>query len=210
MTWFLDILNKADESLIALVESIGIWAYLLFFLIVMCESGVLAMIFLPGDGFVFSIGVIAALGAMPIGIIYPILIIAACLGYHINFLTGKYLGEKWLKKKNYRWINAGKIEQAERFFKKYGKKAVFIGRFIPVIRTIIPFVAGVGNMNFYFFSYYNIAGGVLWVSLHALGGYFLGQLPFVQEHFLLLYLAMILIMTLPATWSTITYFRRRR
>ena len=205
----LEWITQADEYLIEIVNHFGIWAYLLFFLVVFGECGLVPMIFLPGDGFIFSIGVIAASNGIEIKWIYPVLIVAAILGYQVNFYTGRWFGGVLLRKKTRKWIKENHLNRAEQFFSKYGRKAVLFGRFIPIVRTVVPFVGGVSNMEVLPFSMYNIIGGLIWISIFCLGGYFLGTIPFVAEHFLLIYLLMILLATVPSFLTAIYYSKKK-
>ena len=203
----LEWLSQADEALIEFVKTIGPWAYLVFFLVVFGENGVIPLIFLPGDGFVFSIGVIAAAGALQIEWIYPGLLIAAWFGYQFNFWTGRRFGTLLIRKNRHRWVKPVHLTRTKSFFTQYGKKAVFIGRFIPVVRTMMPFVAGLGRMDQLTFLRFNLIGGLLWISVFCLGGYFLGNLPFVQQHFLFIYLGLILVATIPGFLSAFRWIK---
>jgi len=204
----LEWLTQADEVLIEFVRTIGPWAYLVFFFIVLGENGVIPLIFLPGDGFVFSVGVIAATGAINIEWIYPGFLIAGWCGYQLNYWTGRKFGALLIHRKKHRWIKPAHLLRTQVFFNRYGKKAVFIGRFLPVIRTIMPFVAGLGKMETRVFLRYNLWGGLLWVSVFCFGGYFLGNLPFVQQHFLFIYLGLIIVATVPGFLSVFWWMKK--
>ncbi len=202
-----EFLSSLDENLVELIAYLGVLAYLLFFVMVFCESGVVPMIFLPGDGFVFSLGVVARQGALEIFILLPLLIVAGISGYFFNYWTGAKLGLQLLDRR--KWVKPEHLDKTRAFFRTHGRSAVFIGRFIPIVRTIVPFVAGVAHMSKWYFGWYNLVGGTIQISTYCLAGYFLGQLPFVKENFIWIYLGMILVSTVP-TFITVTYKSRKK
>lgn len=189
----LEFLAHIDNHLIDLITYLGIGAYLLFFAVVMCENGIIPLIFLPGDGFLFAVGVVAQAGAIQVWVIWPLLVIAAILGYWINYWTGARFGYNLLQKR--KWVKQEQLDRTQEMFNKHGKKAILICRFIPVARSIIPFLAGLSNMNRKAFGLYNLLGGVLWVSLVFSLGYFLGTIPFVRENVVWFFLALITLTT---------------
>ncbi len=204
----LEWLTQADEFFIEMVHYFGAWAYLICFLMVFGECGLVPMIFLPGDGFIFSIGVVAAAGGLEIEWIYPLLIVAAILGYQTNFYTGRWFGKMLIQRKSKTWVKEAHLLKGRQFFLKYGRKAIFFGRFVPIIRTVTPFVGGISKMGSQIFMVYNVLGGIIWITLFLLGGYFLGNYPFVAENFLWIYLAMILMATVPSLWAAWSYTRK--
>ena len=203
-------ITGADEALIELINHLGAWAYLVLFLMVFCESGLAPMVFMPGDGFIFTIGVIASNGELGLWIIFPVLLCAAVSGYFFNYYLGHKFGDLLLHSKKKRWINKEQLQKTEAFFQKYGSRAIFFGRFVPMVRTVIPFVGGIGKMSYRPFAIYSVVGGILWISLYFFGGFFLGGIPFVQENFLLLYGGLIAFTTLPASISGLYYWFRNR
>lgn len=207
----LDLVLHIDEWLLEVVAQLGGWAYVLFFLLVFFESGAVPMIFLPGDGFIFSLGVIASTAIIKIELLLGLLILAAILGYHFNYFTGRYVVKKWSgRAQSWKWIKAEHLAQTQRFFEKYGERAVAVGRFVPVVRTIMPLLAGIGHMDIKKFTRFNILGGIPWISLYVLGGYFLGNLPFVKHNFIFIYIGMILLTTLPVTIASFIKWRGNR
>lgn len=190
---------QLDEYLIQFVADYGWLAYIVFFLMVFCESGLIPMIFLPGDGFLFALGVIAATGALQLSLLLPLLILAAVLGYILNYELGRKMGEILLAGKWKRWIKPVHLERSRRFFDKHGERAIFLGRFVPVVRTIIPFLAGIAAMRRGPFLRNAVLGGILWMSLFVTAGYLLGEIPFVKQNFLFIYFGMMAATTVPIT-----------
>lgn len=192
-------ISQLDEWLIALIMEWGLWAYLLLFIIVFCESGVVPMIFLPGDGFIFSLGVIAYRGAVFFWPTLLLLILATLLGYQFNFWTGQKYGVRLLQPGRWKWVKSAYLQRTQDFFHQYGRQAIFFGRFIPIIRTIAPFVAGIGKMYAPYFVAMNLIGGGIWMTLFFTAGYYLGHIKFVQQQFIWIYLGMFLLSTVPAS-----------
>ncbi len=206
---WLDIIMEADEALIEMVNQLGLWAYLVLFIMVFCESGLAPMVFLPGDGFIFTIGVIAANGDLESCAIYPLLAMAAISGYFFNYYLGHRFGEMLLRARKRKWIRKEQLQKTEGFFQKYGSRAIFFGRFVPMVRTVVPFVGGLAKMEYRPFAIYSVTGGFLWISLYYLCGYFLGNLPFVKDNFLLLYTGLIALTTFPASVSAFIYWFKK-
>jgi len=194
-----NILFHTDEVLFALVSNNVIEAYLLLFLIIFLETGLIVFPFLPGDGLIFSAGVIAASTEMSILILVPLLIIAAVLGNHFNYKIGKQIGNRIEHSKNkfvQRYL-VKSIIKTRHFYHKHGKKSIIIGRFFPVIRTYIPFLAGTVKFDFPVFSKYTLIGSAIWVPFFALFGYFLGEIPWMKDHFGIVFLGLIIITLVP-------------
>lgn len=175
----------------------------LFFL----ESGNLLFAFLPGDGFLLAIGVIAATGTLHIGAVFILLLLAATLGYALNYLTGWYLGKHWLQPAS--WIANRHLDRSRLFYQQHGVKAVIAGRFFPYIRTIIPFLAGVSQMNKASFFRFNLIGAVIWIGSFVGTGYLLGDIPFVQHNFFLLYIGLVILTLLPVAVASIQLLYKR-
>jgi membrane-associated protein len=205
MDWLLslvDIFLHIDKHLEMLVASYGVWVYAVLFVIVFCETGLVVTPFLPGDSLLFAAGSLAALGTteasrLSIWIVIPMLIVAAVLGDAVNYSIGYKVGPGFLAKKDRRWIKREHLERTERFYAKYGGKTIVLARFVPIVRTIAPFVAGIGRMSYRQFAAYNIIGAVAWVLICTLAGYFFGALPFVKKNFEFVIIAIVLISVLP-------------
>jgi membrane-associated protein len=168
---FFDVFLHLDTHLFRLVTEYRNWTYLILFCIIFCETGLVVTPFLPGDSLLFAAGAIAALGILNIWILIGLLCIAAILGDSVNYSLGKFLGEKVFDR-NYRLIKKEYLYRTHEFYEKHGGKTIIIARFVPIIRTFAPFVAGVGSMNYLRFILFNIIGGILWVFICSFGGYF--------------------------------------
>lgn len=198
----IDFALHLDTHLSEIINSIGGLAYLLIFGIIFCETGLFMAPFLPGDSLIFVVGALSAAGAMNIWTSLILLILAAIMGDTVNYHIGKYLGPKIFKNQNVKFLNRKHLETAQKFYERHGGKTVIMARFIPVVRTFAPFVAGIGSMTYRRFLLYNIAGGISWVALCIFSGYFFGNIPVVKDNFSLVILAIIGISVLPAaiTW----------
>ena len=203
----LDLILHLDKHLVELVNQYQSWTYAILFLIIFCETGLVVTPFLPGDSLLFAIGALASKGDLNVFLVVVLLSIAAILGDTVNYWVGKVIGPKVFSSESSRWLNRKHLERTHEFYEKYGGKTIIIARFMPIIRTFAPFVAGIGNMNYGKFLLYNVVGGILWISLLTYAGYFFGELPFVKENFTLVILAIIVISVLPAL---IEYWRARR
>lgn len=189
-----------DASVLQLVQDYGFASYLILFIIIFLETGVIITPFLPGDSLLFAAGAVASIGGFKLSILLPLLFIAAVVGDGVNYFVGKTLGRRivdYAHHKNF-IINYDHIATTERFYDQYGGKAILIARFIPIVRTFAPFVAGIAHMNYRRFAFYNISGAALWVALFVLGGYWFGNIPVVKDNFTLVILAIIVISFIPA------------
>jgi membrane-associated protein len=182
-----------DIHLASLVASYGPWVYGFLFLIIFLETGLVVTPFLPGDSLLFVAGAMAAVGDFNIWLLFLILSIAAILGDTVNYSMGKYFGEKIFSK----FIKKEHLEKTQKFFDKYGKKTIILARFVPIVRTFAPFVAGVGKMHYFTFLSFNVIGGLVWVALFTLSGFFFGNLPFVKENLGFIILSIIFLSLLP-------------
>ena len=201
-----DLLLHFDKHLIAFVENHGAWVYALIFLIVFAETGLVVTPILPGDSLLFVAGTLAAVGSMDLWWVMATLIIAAILGDTVNYWVGDYLGHR-LFSADSRWLNRAHLERAHAFYERHGGKTIVIGRFIPILRTFAPFVAGMGEMSYRRFLLYNVGGAILWVvSLVGLGFYF-GELPFVKQNLTLIIVLIVIVSVLP---GVVEYLRHRR
>ncbi len=193
---FFDLFLNLDTYLFSLVTEYRNWTYLILFCIIFCETGLVVTPFLPGDSLLFAAGAIAAQGILNIWILVGILCIAAILGDSVNYSLGKFFGGKVFER-NYRLIKKEYLYRTQEFYEKHGGKTIIIARFVPIIRTFAPFIAGVGSMNYLRFILFNIIGGIFWVFICSFGGYFFGNLPFVKNNFSVVVLAIIFISLLP-------------
>ena len=210
MPQILDWLLHFDRHLDVLVKQYGGWTYALLFLIVFCETGLVILPFLPGDSLLFAAGVLAARGDLDVWLLSGILLVAAVAGDTINYHIGLALGPRVLSGKLTRWLNPRHLEMTRDYFERYGAKTIILARFVPIVRTFAPFVAGVGKMNYGKFLAYNFGGGVIWVVSMIGAGYLLGGQPFVKDHFELVVLAIIAISLLPGLIEYLRHQNQKR
>jgi len=201
---FFELFLNLDKHLFSLVSEYKNWTYLILFCIIFCETGLVVTPFLPGDSLLFAAGAMSALVVLNIWILIVLLCIAAILGDSANYSIGKFLGQKVFER-DYRLIKKEYLYRTHEFFEKHGRKTIIIARFVPIIRTFAPFIAGVGSMNYLNFISFNVIGGILWVFICSFGGYFFGNLPFVKSNFSVVVLAIILISLLPMVVEYIKY-----
>ncbi len=193
----LDIVLHLNRHLDQMVSDYGPWVYAILFIIVFCETGLVVTPFLPGDSLLFAAGALAATGGLHLGLMLLLLLGAAVLGDTVNYWIGHLAGEK-LQERFPRIIQKRHLDRTHAFFEKYGGKTIIIARFVPIVRTFAPFVAGAGDMSYRRFMAYNVIGAVLWVVLCTLAGYFFGNLPFVKKNFSVVILGIIIVSILPA------------
>jgi membrane-associated protein len=203
----IDIVIHLDKYLNVVIQNFGNWSYLLLFVIIFAETGLVVTPFLPGDSLLFTVGAFAAQGSFNIGWLFATLAGAAIIGDTVNYALGKLFGEKILLKEKHHFIKQEHIDKTHRFFEKHGGKTIILARFIPIIRTFAPFVAGIGKMSYLKFFAYNVTGGLLWVSTLVFGGYYFANAPFVKENFSIVILAIVLVSLMPIA---IEYFKHRR
>ncbi|MFH0853817.1 MAG: DedA family protein [bacterium] len=196
-----------DKQLLEIVSDYGTWTYGILFLVIFLETGLVITPFLPGDSLLFAAGALSAQGSLKLFFLWGLLLFAAIVGDNVNYWIGRKLGRKIPFKEDSRVLKKEYLDRTERFYEKYGTKAIIIARFVPIIRTITPFVAGLGKMNYRRFLPYDIVGGFLWVSLFIFGGYFFGNLSFVQDNFSLVVVAIILISLMP---FIVEFFKHRK
>lgn len=194
---FIDMVLHLDKYLVTLANDFGVWTYFILFVIIFCETGLVVTPFLPGDSLLFAIGALSAIGGLNIVLITVLLIIAAIIGDTVNYHIGKYIGPKVFHKENVRFLNKKHLIKTHEFYERHGGKTIIIARFVPIIRTFAPFVAGMGSMSYARFIVYNVVGGVLWVVLLVFAGYFFGNIPIVKKNFTLVIFAIIFISILP-------------
>lgn len=194
----IDFILHIDQHLTALSAQYGMWIYAILFLIIFCETGLVATPFLPGDSLLFAAGGIAAVGGMNIHIMVLILLVAAILGDAVNFMIGKYFGAKLFSNPDSKIFRRAYLEKTHAFYEKHGGKTIIIARFVPIVRTFAPFVAGMGDMHYGRFIRYNIIGALAWVLLFSYLGYFFANIPLVKNNLGLVLGAIIVISILPA------------
>jgi membrane-associated protein len=199
LSQFIDVILHLDQHLAILVQQYGLWIYGILFFIVFAETGFVVFPFLPGDSLLFVAGALAAIGqgGMDITTLIGVLLVAAVLGNTVNFHIGRYLGPKVFHWENSRFFNRAALEKTHAFYEKHGGKTLVISRFLPLFRTFAPFVAGIGAMSYAKFTFFNLVGATAWVVSLCLGGYWLGNLPWVKQNLSLLIVGIILISLVP-------------
>ena len=201
----IDFILHIDKYLGLIVQNYGFLTYAILFLIVFCETGLVIMPFLPGDSLLFVSGTLASNGMLNVFLLFFVFTIAAILGDTINYWIGNYSGEKvFLRSK---FVRKDYIERTKEFYKKHGGKTIVIARFVPIIRTFAPFVAGIGKMNYKKFFIFNVIGAILWVSIFVFLGYFLGKISFVKENLNIIVLGIIFV---SLVYSLVEYLKRRK
>ncbi|MEO8402155.1 MAG: DedA family protein [Gammaproteobacteria bacterium] len=197
-----------DEHLIAFVTTYGMWTYALLFMIIFCESGIIFAAFLPGDSLLFATGALTASMnnvVLNIHVLFFLLVFASVSGNGLNYFLGQWTGPKVFRSGNSWIFNKKHIENAHTFYERYGGKAIIIARFIPIIRTVVPFIAGVGSMTYRHFFIYNLLGALLWIGGLVYGSYLFGNIPFVKQHFSMVILAIIAISLMPPVVEVIRH-----
>jgi membrane-associated protein len=203
--YLVDFVLHLDKHLNEIIQNFGLWTYLILFVIIFMETGLVVTPFLPGDSLLFAAGSFAALGSLNVFVLFVLLSFAAILGDTVNYMIGHYIGPRAFSG-NIRFLKVEYLDRTHEFYERHGGKTIILARFIPIIRTFAPFVAGIGAMTYPKFLVYNVVGGVLWVGLFVFGGYYFGNLPIVKENFALVILAIIFISVLP---GVIEFFRER-
>jgi membrane-associated protein len=204
----LDLFLHLDDHLSRVIAEYGTWTHLILFLIVFCETGLVVTPFLPGDSLLFAAGTFAALGALDLWLIIVLLIAAAIIGDTVNYWVGAWIGPRAFSGR-VRFLRQDYLDRTHAFYEKHGGKTIILARFIPIIRTFAPFVAGVGAMTYGTFLLYNVVGAVLWVGIFVLGGFFFGNIPVVRENFTLVIMAIIAISVMPIVYETLRARRSR-
>lgn len=202
----IDIFLHLDKHLNEIIGQYGTWTYLILFLIIFCETGLVITPFLPGDSLLFAAGAIAALGNLNVFWLFVLLTIAAIIGDTVNYWIGHWVGPRIFHRENVRFLNKKHLERTHEFYERYGGKTIIIARFVPIIRTFAPFVAGIGSMTYWRFIAYNIIGGIAWVAICVFAGYYFGNLEIVKNNFSLVIIAIVLISVLP---MAVEYLRHR-
>ncbi|MBI5212983.1 MAG: DedA family protein [Nitrospirae bacterium] len=206
IAYFIDIFIHLDKHLSLVIQNYGTLTYLILFLIIFCETGLVVTPFLPGDSLLFAAGTFAAIGALDVVSLFVLLASAAMLGNTTNYWIGYFIGPKIFHKENVRFLNKNHLERTHHFYEKYGGKTIIIARFVPIVRTFAPFVAGIGRMTYARFISYDIFGGTGWVGACVFAGYFFGNIPIVKQNFSFVILAIILVSIMP---GIIEFIRHR-
>ncbi len=202
--FLIELLTNTKDVLLLLFQQYGIYIYAILFLIIFVETGLVVMPFLPGDSLLFTAGMLCAMpSGLNIWVLIPLLIVAAILGDNVNYFVGKFFNQKVLgwEIAGQRLVKQAWLDKTEDFFKEYGTKAIILARFVPIVRTVTPFVAGVGKMKYSTFLPYDIFGGILWVSSVTIIGYFLGQIPFVEHNLEKFIIGIVVLSVLPMVWA---------
>lgn len=203
ITWFIDFILHLDKHLTQLVADYHVWVYVILFLIIFCETGLVVTPFLPGDSLLFAVGALAAVdasGTLNASLVWVLLIVAAILGNEVNFRIGKAIGPRAFSG-NIRFLKREYLERTQAFYDRHGAKMIVMSRFVPIIRTFAPFVAGIGTMRRSTFAAYNFVGGFTWVTLFIWGGYLFGNVPLIKNNFGIVTISIIIISVLPMVWS---------
>jgi membrane-associated protein len=203
ITGLVDIVLHLDVHLAALVQQYGVWVYAILFAIIFAETGLVVTPFLPGDSLLFVAGALAAVGGINVHVIVVTLFIAAVLGNSTNYAIGHWLGKTFFRDRGSKWLNPAHLERTHAFYEKHGGMAVVISRFIPIIRTYVPFVAGLGAMTPARFTAYNVAGAVLWIASLTYAGYFFGNIPWVKQNLSFIIVGIILVSVIPVVVTAI-------
>ncbi len=202
--FLIDFVLHLDVHLAEIIAQAGGWTYAILFAVIFMETGLVVTPFLPGDSLLFAAGSLAALDGSPLNVVllWAILAVAAIVGDTVNYEIGKFIGPKAFSGSS-RFLKKEYLDRTHAFYEKHGGITIFLARFIPIIRTFAPFVAGIGKMSYRYFISYNFFGGLVWTALFTFGGYFFGNLPFVKENFSIVIIAIIIISALPAIYEVI-------
>jgi len=202
----IDVLLHLDRHLSTVIQDYGMWTYLILFLIIFCETGLVVTPILPGDSLLFAVGTFAARGALDVNLVVTLLSLAAVAGDTLNYAIGYRLGPQVFRKEGVRFLNREYLDRTHQFYERHGAKTIVIARFVPIVRTFAPFVAGIGRMSYSRFITYNVAGGVGWIVILVLGGYAFGNIPVVKQNFTLVIFAIITLSILP---GVVEFLRQR-
>lgn len=205
----IDLFLRLDRHLTWVFENYGLWTYLILFLIIFCETGLVVTPFLPGDSLLFGVGALAAGSSLNVGWLFILLSIAAIVGDAVNYWIGYKIGSKLLQREDSRFIKKEYIDRTHRFYEKYGGKTIIFARFVPIIRTFAPFVAGIGRMSYWHFAVYNVVGGLVWIISFLYAGHFFGNIPVVKKNFTVVILGIIVVSILPVVIELVRARRAR-
>ncbi len=209
LSTFADLVLHLDTHLLALTQDYGVWVYGILFLIIFCETGLVVAPFLPGDSLLFVAGALCGMGAMELQILMPLLMLAAFSGDNTNYWIGRLIGLRLVRHANSRFIKQEHLDKTHAFYEKHGGKTILFARFLPIVRTFAPFVAGIGTMHYRLFVTYSALGSVVWIACFSIGGYFFGNIPVIKNNLTLMVLGIVLISFLPALHEFIRHRRLR-
>jgi membrane-associated protein len=207
ITYLLDVVLHLDVHLLALTQQYGVWVYAILFLIIFSETGLIIFPFLPGDSLIFVAGALCGIAALDIYILLPLLMMAAFMGDNTNYWIGRLVGKRLVKFGNSRLIKHEHLDKTHAFHKKHGGKTIIFARFLPIVRTFAPFVAGIARMHYRLFVMFSALGSVAWISFFLIGGYFLGNVPVIKNNLTIMVLVIVFISVFPAI---IGFIRQRR
>jgi membrane-associated protein len=195
---FIDLILHLDSHLLALTQQYGVWVYAILFLIIYCETGLVVTPFLPGDSLLFVAGALCGMGALQLELLVPLLVLAAFSGDNTNYWIGRLVGLRLISRANSRFIRREHLDKTHAFYEKHGGKTIIFARFLPIIRTFAPFVAGIGLMRYRLFMLFSVLGSVLWIASLTVAGYLFGNIPVVKNNLTLIIVGIIVITLLPA------------
>lgn len=207
ITYLFDVVMHLDSHLLTLTQQYGVWIYALLFLIIFGETGFVVLPFLPGDSLLFVAGALCGIGALDIYMVLPLLMFAAFAGDNTNYWTGRLVGKRLVKLGDSRFLKHEHLDKTHAFYKKHGGKTIAFARFLPIVRTFAPFVAGIGRMDYRLFMLFSALGSVAWIAFFVIGGYFLGNIPVIKNNLTLMVLVIVFISVTPAL---IEFIRHRR
>jgi membrane-associated protein len=210
LSGFLDIILHLDSHLLALVQEYGVWIYAILFVIIFAETGLVVLPFLPGDSLLFVTGALCGMGSLELHILMPLLIVAAFSGDNTNYWIGRLLGLRLLNHASQKLIKHEHLEKTHLFFDKHGGKTIIFARFLPIIRTFAPFVAGIGTMNYRSFVMFSVMGSVAWIGSLTIAGYFFGNIPIIKNNLTLMILVIIIVSFIPAILEFIKHRRSKQ
>ncbi|MBI5658540.1 MAG: DedA family protein [Nitrosomonadales bacterium] len=208
LAFFVDIILHLDKHLLELTQQYGVWIYGILFLIIFCETGLVVTPFLPGDSLLFVAGALCGMGSLELRLLAPLLILAAFSGDNTNYWIGRLIGARLLKSTN-GIIKREHMEKTHAFYEKHGGKTILFARFLPIIRTFAPFVAGIGVMRYRLFVLFSASGSLLWIGSLTVAGYFFGNIPIIKNNLTLMILAIIIVSLLPAIFEFIRHRGQR-
>jgi membrane-associated protein len=206
--YIIDLFLHIDKNLAGIIAQYGTLTYVMLFGVIFMETGLVVTPFLPGDSLLFAAGALAAMGSFNIAFLWVLMVIAAVIGDTVNYWIGHKLGREVFDGRS-KFFKKAYLDEAEEFYAKHGGAAIFLGRFVPIVRTFVPFVAGVSEMSYKHFISYNIIGGLTWVSAFLLGGYWFGNIPFVKENFHYVVVIIVLISVVPIVWTMVKRKKKR-
>lgn len=207
ITYLIDVVMHLDSHLLAVTQQYGMWIYAILFLIIFSETGLVIFPFLPGDSLLFVAGALCGIGALDIFILLPLLMLAAFMGDNTNYWTGRLIGKRLVKIGNSRFIKHEHLDKTHTFYKKHGGKTIILARFLPIVRTFAPFVAGIARMHYRHFVLFSATGSVVWIAFFVIGGFFLGNVPVIKNNLTLMILVIVFVSLAPAI---LEFIRQRR